>query len=254
MTLLATAAFTTGAAIDAEDIAATELVAAVSRKVDFDADVLPILNDRCVDCHGAEEPEAGFRILSRRSLIRGGDSGEPAIVPSKSGDSFLVKVVAGLDPHLKMPPEGPRLTNQQIAVLRAWIDQGLTMPDDEATDDDRTDHWSFQPVGNSGPPRIDDKFAASAIDAFILKKLREQQLEPSPRADRRTLIRRLFLVMLGLPPTPEQVADFVHDDSPDAWQNLVEQVLDSPHYGERLARHWLDLIRFGETHGFETNR
>ncbi len=252
--LLAVAALMVGWSANADGPASQELVAAVSRKVDFDTDVLPILNDRCVDCHGSEDPEAGFRILSRRSLVRGGDSGEPAIVPSKSGDSFLIKVVAGLDPHLKMPPEGPRLTDQQIAVLRAWIDQGLTMPEDDTTDDGRTDHWSFQPVGNPEPPHLDDKFAASAIDSFILKKLREQQLEPSPRADRRTLIRRLFLVMLGLPPTPEQVADFVDDGSPDAWQNLVEQVLDSPHYGERWARHWLDLIRFGETHGFETNR
>tara|TARA_R110002072_G_scaffold173600_2_gene328441 strand:+ start:241028 stop:243808 length:2781 start_codon:yes stop_codon:yes gene_type:complete len=254
MVLLATAAFMIGATVGAEDAADRKLVAAASRQVDFDADVLPIFNDRCVDCHGSEDPEAGFRILSRRSLLRGGDSGEPAIVPSKSDTSFLVKVVAGLDPHLKMPPEGPRLTDQQIAVLRAWIDQGLKMPEGDTTDDGTTDHWSFQPVRNAEHPRLDGEFTASAIDAFILKKLREQQLEPSPRADRRTLIRRLFLVMLGLPPTPEQVADFVYDDSPDAWKDLVEQVLDSPHYGERWARHWLDLIRFGETHGFETNR
>ena len=238
----------------ADDGPAKKLPAAVSKKVDFESDVLPIFKDRCVDCHGPEDPEAGFRILSRRSLMRGGESGEPAIVPSKSADSFLIKVVAGLDPHLKMPPEGPRLTSQQIAVLRAWIDQGLTMPEGDTTDDGRTDHWSFQPVGNPEPPQLSDKFATSAIDAFILKKLQKQKLSPSPRADRRTLIRRLFLVMLGLPPTPDQVAEFVNDDSPDAWKNLVEQVLDSPHYGERWARHWLDLIRFGETHGFETNR
>lgn len=252
--VLTAAALTARSSTSAEDAVATELVAAVSRKVDFAADVLPILNARCVDCHGAEDPEAGFRILSRRSLVRGGESGEPAIVPAKSGDSFLIKVVAGLDPHLKMPPEGPRLTGQQIAVLRAWIDQGLKMPEGDTADDDRTAHWSFQPVGNPAPPQLNDKFAASAIDAFILKKLQEQKLSPSPRADRRTLIRRLFLVMLGLPPTPEQVAEFVNDDSPNAWKNLVAQVLESPHYGERWARHWLDLIRFGETHGFETNR
>ena len=254
MAALSAATLTARSSVSAEDAATTKLVAAVSRKVDFDADVLPILNDRCVDCHSPEDPEAGFRILSRRSLLRGGESGEPAIIPAKSEDSFLIKVVAGLDPHLKMPPEGPRLTGQQIAVLRAWIDQGLKMPEGDTADDARTDHWSFQPVGNPAPPQLSADFATSAIDAFILKKLQEQKLSPSPRADRRTLIRRLFLVMLGLPPTPEQVDEFVNDDTPDAWKNLVEQVLESPHYGERWARHWLDLIRFGETHGFETNR
>jgi mono/diheme cytochrome c family protein len=241
----------------AEDAPKTELAAAVSRTVDFETDVLPILNDRCVDCHGQEDPEAGFRILSRRSLIRGGESGEPAIVPARSADSFLIKVVAGLDPHLKMPPEGPRLTSQQIAVLRGWIDQGMKMPANAADDAElKSDHWSFQPVGNPQPPSFSDKFSTSAIDSFVSGKLKKQQLSPSPRADRRTLIRRLFLVMLGLPPTPQQVASFVNNEAPDtdAWKKLVDQVLDSPHYGERWARHWLDLIRFGETHGFETNR
>ncbi|MGZ0169290.1 MAG: PSD1 and planctomycete cytochrome C domain-containing protein [Planctomycetales bacterium] len=239
----------------ADDVPKTELAAAVSRTVDFEADVLPILSDRCVDCHGDEDPEAGFRILSRRSLIRGGESGEPAIVPARSADSFLIKVVAGLDPHLKMPPEGTRLTSQQIAILRGWIDQGMKMPANAADDAQlKSDHWSFQPVGNPEPPTFSDKFATSAIDSFIFGRQKEQQLSPSPQADRRTLIRRLFLVMLGLPPAPEQVTSFVNDESPDAWKNLVDEVLNSPHYGERWARHWLDLIRFGETHGFETNR
>jgi mono/diheme cytochrome c family protein len=233
----------------------TQLVTAVSRTVDFETDVLPILKARCVDCHGSEDPEGEFRILSRRSLLRGGESGEPAIVPSHSADSFLIKVVAGLDPHLKMPPEGPRLTDSQIAVLRAWIDQGLKMPASDADDElSQSDHWSFQPIGSPAPPESGDEFAATAIDAFVLTKLKKQQLVPSSRADKRILIRRLFLVMLGLPPTSEQVASFVNDESQNAWSNLVDDVLDSQHYGERWARHWLDLIRFGETHGFETNR
>jgi hypothetical protein len=239
----------------ADESAAKKLPAAVSKTVTFESDVLPILKSRCAECHDGDDPAADFRVLSRRSLLRGGESGEPAIVPARSADSFLIKVVAGLDPHLKMPPEGPRLTGQQIAILRAWIDQGLKMPVSNTADDvDKTDHWSFQPIGNPQPPPISDPFAASPIDAFVLGKLKERKLAPSPRADRRTLIRRLFLVVLGLPPTPAQVAAFVQDGSPDAWKNLVDQVLDSPHYGERWARHWLDLIRFGETHGFETNR
>ena len=253
--LMGTCLVLTEVTATAADPANTKLVTAVSRSVDFEADVLPILNERCLDCHSQEDPEGGFRILSRSSLLRGGESGEPAIVPSRSAGSFLIKVVAGLDPHLKMPPDGPRLTDSQIAVLRGWIDQGLKMPagylDDEET---KSDHWSFQPIGNPEPPESGDGFAATAIDAFVLNKLKKQQLVPSSRADKRTLIRRLFLVILGLPPTPEQVASFVDDASQDAWSNLVDDVLDSPHYGERWARHWLDLIRFGETHGFETNR
>lgn len=239
----------------ADDAPARKLPAAVSKAVDFTSDVLPILKSRCAECHAKDDPEADFHVLSRRSLLRGGESGEPAIVPSRSADSFLIKVVAGLDPHVKMPPDGPRLTSQQISILRGWIDQGLKMPGSDTADDvSKSDHWSFQPVGNPQPPQIDDRFAASAIDAFVLEKLKEQKLAPSPQADRRTLIRRLFLVVLGLPPTPEQVDAFVQDDSLDAWKNLVDQTLESPQYGERWARHWLDLIRFGETHGFETNR
>jgi len=239
----------------AVDSPKTKLVTPVSRTVDFETDVLPILNKRCNECHGQEDPEGGFRILSRRSLLRGGESGEPATVPSHSADSFLIKVVSGLDPHLQMPPEGPRLTDSQIAVLRAWIDQGLNMPASDADDDlTQSDHWSYQPISMPKIPDIDDDFAATAIDAFVLRALKKQQLVHSSRAAKRILIRRLFLIMLGLPPIPEQVAKFVDDESPDAWRNLVEDVLDSPQYGERWARHWLDLIRFGETHGFETNR
>ncbi len=253
--LLVACLASTEVTVTAAETPTTKLVAAVSRTVDFETDVLPILSDRCVECHGQEDPEGGFRILSRRSLLRGGNSGEPAIVPSLSADSFLINVVAGLDPHLRMPPDGPRLTDSQIAVLRGWIDQGLKMPASDTDDElSHSDHWSFQPIGNPAPPEFGDGFAATAIDAFVLSKLKKQQLAPSSRADKRTLIRRLFLVMLGLPPTPEQVSRFVNDESQDAWSNLVDDVLDSPHYGERWARHWLDLIRFGETHGFETNR
>jgi hypothetical protein len=228
----------------------------LSRKIEFEADVLPILKAHCLDCHGHDDPEADLILTSKRSLLRGGESGEPAILPQKSADSFLIKVVSGAEPKLKMPPDGPRLSAVEIATLRAWIDQGLVMPfeAEPAVDDERSSHWSFQPVSKAAPPELNSDFVTNGIDAFILQTLNDHDLKPSPRADRRTLIRRLFLVMLGLPPTLEQVDNFVNDQRPDAWQRLVDDVLDSPHYGERWARHWLDLIRFGETHGFETNR
>lgn len=240
----------------AADTSTTNPMPSSAKNVDFKTDVLPILENHCTDCHGNDDPEAGFHILSRRMLLRGGDSGEPAVLPSRSADSFLIKVISGQDPHLRMPPDGPPLTDSQIAILRGWIDQGLKMPETYLTDDApaKTNHWSFQPVGDPRPPKIEDGSATSEIDAFILARLQSKNLSLSSRANRRSLIRRLFLVMLGLPPTPEQIDAFVNDRSADAWKKLVDQTLDSPHYGERWARHWLDLIRFGETHGFETNR
>ncbi len=224
--------------------------------VEFARDVLPILKAHCVECHGAEEPESGLNLLSRSSLLRGGDSGEPAAITGKSGDSYLLKVVAGEVPDVRMPPEGPLLSKEQVAILKKWIDQGLSMPGFDGNENDRptTDHWSFQAVSRPKVPGHEDEFARQPIDAFILQKLKEKNLQPSSRAERQTLIRRLYLVMHGLPPTPEQIDAFVSDDAKDAWPRLVDSVLESPRYGERWAQHWLDLVRFGETHGFETNR
>ncbi|MBI1313935.1 DUF1553 domain-containing protein [bacterium] len=223
--------------------------------VDFARDVLPILKARCIECHGAEEPESGLHLLSKAALLRGGDSGEPAVIVGKSSESYLLKVVSGDEPDVRMPPEGALLTKDEIARLKRWIDQGLAMPGFDG-DNGRptTDHWSFQPVKRPRIPVSEDGVIRLPIDAFILRKLTENGLQPSPRAERRTLIRRLFLVMHGLPPSPEQIDAFVADDSVAAWPRLVDEVLDSPRYGERWAQHWLDLIRFGETHGFETNR
>jgi hypothetical protein len=221
--------------------------------IDFEKHVRPILSRHCLKCHGKKEQESGLRLDRRSALLRGGDIGEPAIVPGKSAESFLIKVVSGTDPDVKMPPEGDRLSKKEVDTLRAWIDQGAKMPGE---DDGKltTDHWSFQPLARAAPPNLDTPFVSSPIDAFVLRKLTENHLTPSKNADRLTLIRRLFFVMHGLPPTRQQIREFVEDDSPDAWKTLVDDVLKSPRYGERWARHWLDLVRFGETHGFETNR
>lgn len=223
--------------------------------VEFARDVLPILKAHCVECHGAEEPESNLNLLSRAALLRGGDSGEPSAIVGKGAESYLLKVVSGDEPDVRMPPEGPLLSKSEVATLKRWIDQGLSMPGYDTDDGPaQTDHWSFQPVSRVDVPTSDDSFAKQSIDAFILQKLTENELRPSSRAARATLIRRLFLVMHGLPPSPEQIDAFVADKSDDAWPRLVNEVLDSPRYGERWAQHWLDLIRFGETHGFETNR
>ncbi len=235
----------------------TLVTTAAAAPVDFNKDVQPIFRQHCIKCHGPDKQESDLRLDRRSSLLRGGDFGEPSLVPGKSAESFLIRIVTGKVPDVVMPPKGARLSNKDIATLRAWIDQGAKMPA-KLTGDDLAEraakHWSFQPIHKLTPPPSDSKFVANPIDAFILRKLTERQLQPSKPADRRTRIRRLYFVMHGLPPSREQIRRFLDDDSADAWQRLVDEVLKSPRYGERWARHWLDLIRFGETHGFETNR
>lgn len=228
-----------------------------ARAVDFEKDVQPIFRKHCLSCHGPEKQESNLRLDRRASLLKGGDYGEPAILPGKADASFLVQVVAGTNADLSMPPEGKRLTADEIATLKAWIKAGAPMPaklSGEDLDRSALEHWSFQPVRPVVPPDLSDRFVANPIDAFILRRLKAKGLEPSPPADRLTKIRRLYLVMHGLPPTQPQIETFLKDSSSLAWRNAVEEVLNSPHYGERWARHWLDLVRFGETHGFEPNR
>lgn len=216
--------------------------------VDFENEVEPILVEHCLDCHGPEKEKGAFRVDRLASLLGGGDSGEPAIVPGDPAASFLLKAVRHEEPGYEMPPRGDALVDSQIAVIERWIRTGAAVPSRYGPAEEKVEltHWSFVPL-----KRPD---SSSNVDGFIRKKLDDIGLSQNPEADRRTLIRRLFLVMLGLPPTPERVEAFVQDNNPDAWGNLVEEVLASPHYGERWATHWLDLVRFGETNGFETNR
>jgi len=234
------------------------LPSAVAREVSFDADVAPILQSRCVKCHGPRRQKSEFRVDVRDILLEGGDTGNPAIVPGKSANSRLIHLVAGVDPDEVMPPKGERLTRGEIGILRAWIDQGAAMTNGAVKIVEsaklESDHWSFQPLRARDPPKSDDPWVRGGIDAFILRKLASRDLKPSKDADRVTLIRRLHLVLHGLPPTPEEIDRFVLDSSSDAYEELVDRALESPRYGERWARHWLDLVRFGETHGFEMNR
>lgn len=219
---------------------------------EFDRDVLPILHKHCLDCHGSDTAESGLRLDSPDAALRGGDSGEKVIVPGNAVGSYLIERITHADPARRMPPDSPPLSEQEIAVLKNWIADGPSWAD--ATGrlaSARVRHWSFEPVTK---PALPPGGNAHPIDAFIEDKLRMSGLTMSGPADRRRLIRRLFLVMHGLPPSPEQVEAFVQDSRPDAWETLVEGVLGSPHYGERMATFWLDLVRFGETHGFETNR
>lgn len=219
---------------------------------DFLREIQPILNQHCLSCHGPERDASGLRVDRWQILLAGGEYGVPAIVPGDPDASFLLQVVDGSNADLTMPPEGePPLTSEQVALLRRWIASGAVVPEAfaSATGEDPRQWWSLQPIA---PPSVD--LPEPAIDHWIEAKLRAHDLDFSAAADRVSLIRRLYLVMLGLPPTPAEVQAFVADTDPLAWEKLVERVLASPHYGERWARHWLDVVRFGETDGYETNQ
>lgn len=233
---------------------ADELPPAVNQEVVYERDIQPLLARSCLTCHGPDEQQSDFRVDRRGALLAGGDFGEPGVLPGNSAESHLIQLVAGVDEDLVMPPdgEGKPLSAAEIGLVRAWIDQGVKMPElgDEAL---TTNHWSFQPVARPELPAVKDDWIANPIDAFILSRLQKEQLTPSPQADRRQLIRRVYLDMLGLLPTPEEVESFVANDSPDAYEKLIDRVLASDHYGERWAKHWLDVVRFAESDGFETN-
>lgn len=227
--------------------------------VDFAQQIRPLLAKHCMRCHGPKTQKAGLRLDIRDSAARGGESGEPGFEPFDADASHLIQRVTSTDESMVMPPDGARLSAEQVRLLRTWIEQGAAWPDELAGRLEAaavvTQHWSLQPLRALPSPSERSAFiqGGNPIDAFVLQKLREQGLTPSPPAERRTLIRRLYLDVHGIPPTPEEIDQFERDTAPDAWRRLVERVLASPRYGERLASHWLDVIRYGDTHGFEVN-
>ncbi len=219
---------------------------------DFQRDIRPILAEQCYSCHGPEKHKGGLRLDKKTDAFKGGDSGA-AIVPNKSADSLLFKNISGANPDSIMPPKGDPLTGTQVALIKAWIDEGAPWPD-EVADSDRTrsTHWSFQPVKRPEVPAVKDKrWARNPIDNFVLARLEKEKIKPSPEADRINLIRRLSLDLLGLPPTPEEVKAFLKDKKPGAYERLVDRLLASPHFGERWGRHWLDLARYADSDGYE---
>jgi mono/diheme cytochrome c family protein len=226
---------------------------AAAEPADYLRDVKPILAKNCYACHGAEKQRSGLRLDTAAALLRGGNAG-PAVVPGKSGESLVVKAVTGADGTTAMPPKGPRLTPAEVAHLRTWIDDGAKAPANEVpqTAVVRSDHWAFRaPVRPAVPQVRKPQYAIrNPIDRFILARLEKDGLAPSPEVDRVTLIRRLSLDLLGLPPTPRQVDDFVADAAPDAYERLVERLLASPHYGERWGRWWLDQARYADSNGY----
>jgi hypothetical protein len=232
-----------------------ELPPAATGRMDFKRDIQPIFARACLSCHGAKKQKAGLRLDSGRAALEGSYAG-PIIKPRDALRSRLLQVVAGLDPDFKMPPRGNPLTRVEIGRLRAWIEQGAPWPADAGVPAIRKPtHWAFLPVKRPAvPPVSHSAWLRNEIDAFILARLEKERIHPAPEADNTTLIRRLSLDLIGLPPSPTEVEAFVRDERPDAYERLVDRLLASPHYGERWGRHWLDLARYADSNGFEKDR
>ncbi|MDZ4683891.1 MAG: PSD1 and planctomycete cytochrome C domain-containing protein [Planctomycetaceae bacterium] len=215
--------------------------------------VKPLLTAKCVRCHGPDKQQSGLRLDTARGAIAGGDSG-PAVIPKKSADSLLLHAVTATNGASKMPPEGPPLSEAEIRLLRDWIDAGALAPVDEVIAESqptRSDHWSFQPVRPIPPPTVKNgTWPQTGIDAFILSRLEAEGVTPSRDAERTTLLRRVHLDLLGLPPSPELVDEFLADTAPDAYDRLIDRLLASPHFGERWGRDWLDAARYADSNGY----
>jgi hypothetical protein len=229
---------------------------------EFSRDVQPILEAACIKCHGSQKQQGGLRFDYRDGALKAGDSGLPAITPGRIGQSELIRRVEATDKSERMPLDLPPLTPGQIATLRAWIERGADWPaagnsrpatggEMVVTDEDRR-HWSYRPLRGVQLPAIGSaRWCQTPIDHFILAALEARGIAPSARADRRTLIRRVYFDVLGLPPMPAEVEAFELDPSPHAYERLVDRLLASPHYGERWGRHWLDLARYADSDGME---
>jgi hypothetical protein len=212
---------------------------------DFDRLIAPLLAGKCQKCHGAGEPEAGLRLDVRDGAIRKLGSGKQAVVPGDPERSILLTRVTSADVSERMPPSGEPLTAVEIGHLHRWIAAGAPWPQ----------HWAYRPIESAAvPAKLDGAEMRTPIDGFIHEHLRRAQLNPSPEADARTLVRRLYFDLLGLPPLPVDYATYQSDTNPDAYERLVDRLLASPHHGERAARHWMDLVHFAETHGHDQDR
>src|SRR5438105_9797864 len=224
----------------------------------FEARIRPLLVERCYECHSAQAKKlkAGLWLDSPEGVIKGGETG-PAIVPGKPEKSLLIKAVRYTDAELQMPPHH-KLEAEQIADLEKWVTMGA--PDPRQANSVASTYgvdlaegrkfWSFQPVKEPPPPEIKNKtWPRSSIDHFILARLEESRLSPAKDASKQVLIRRATFDLIGLPPTPEETEAFLKDKSPDAFAKVIERLLASPHYGERWGRHWLDVARYADTSG-----
>jgi cytochrome c553 len=224
----------------------------------FETRIRPVLIDRCYKCHShdADKVKGGLMLDTREGMLHGGDTG-PAIEPGKPADSLIVDAISYRDADLQMPPKGERLSDQQVSDISEWIRRGAPDPrslvakgSSPAYGGVGRDHWSFLPARKPAVPSVaGGAWCRTPIDAFILARLEENGMKPNPPADKYTLIRRATFDLTGLPPTEEEVQRFLVDDSVDAWAKVVDRLLDSPRYGERWGRYWLDVARYADTKG-----
>ncbi len=229
----------------------------------FEKEVRPLLIKHCYDCHGEGEVDGGLAIDSREGILLGGDSGK-AIVPGKPDDSLIIEAIRYKNEDMQMPPDG-KISQAEIKVLEKWIRLGAPDPREIKAGSehkaamgmsvaDGKKFWSFVPISNPDVPEVKDKnWVKTPIDAFVLAKLEENDLQPALRASKTTLIRRVTFDLIGLPPTPKEIKVFVTDKSPEAFEKVVERLLNSPQYGVRWGRHWLDVVRYADSNGMDEN-
>lgn len=212
--------------------------------LDFNLHVRPILMQNCAGCHGGVMKSAGVSFIYREEVLGAGDSGHPVAVPGDAAGSEMIRRVTATDPIDRMPPpdHGPALSDEEVAVLKRWIDEGAQWGE----------HWAFQPPVSAGLPEVDRAdWPVRELDVFLLAAMEREGLEPSPRSQPEPLLRRVALDLTGLPPSPEQLARFVGDPSQQTYEAIIDELLESPAYGERWAAMWLDLARYSDTYGFE---
>lgn len=217
--------------------------------VDYAKQIKPVLQARCYACHGVLKQEGQLRLDTATFALKGGESGA-AIKPSDAAGSLLLKRIAATEESERMPPEGEPLKPSEIAAFKVWISQGAKAPADEKPEQDPREHWAFKsPVRSAIPAVKETGWVKNPIDAFILTELEKRGLKHQPAADKRTWLRRVSIDLIGLPPTLEEQAAFLSDDSPEAFDKVVTRLLDSPHYGERWGRHWMDVWRYSDWWG-----
>ncbi len=224
------------------DFPSGRMAAAEIAQVNFTRDVKPILARRCFACHGPETSEGGLKLDDPASATAELDSGMRAVVAGRPDESELLARVTTTDEAMRMPLEGEPLSAEEVETLKNWITQGGKWEK----------HWAFVPPKRHQPPTVENSsWVRNPIDSFILSKLEAAELTPAAPADKRTLARRAYYNLIGLPPTNDQLDRFLNDDNADAWQRLIDELLATPHYGEPWARHWLDVVRYAETNSFE---
>ena len=217
-------------------------VAFASEPVDYSRDIQPVFAQQCLDCHGPDKQESGFRIDLREAVTSDADSGAPPVLPGKAEASELFARITSTDPDTRMPPDGARIAASQVALIRQWINDGANY----------TEHWAYRPLERTRPPAAETQtWDVNPIDRFVIAKLEAESIAPSPRADRATLIKRLYYDLLGMTPAVDTVKRFVPDESPSAYERLVDEILASPRFGERWGRHWLDAARYADSDGYE---